>query len=87
MASGRPFIASIDESSEVARLAKEFQCGLVIQPNDPAKLEETLRWAYRFRSELEEMGARGRKAAELFYSKEVAVSKYESIFAAALNAA
>lgn len=83
MASGRPFIAAIDRTSEVARIAEEFGCGLVVEPDNPEKLTEAIRWSYDRRTELTCMGEKGRKAVEVFYSKATAISNYERLFLAA----
>lgn len=80
MASGRPFIAAIDETSEVARLAREFACGLVVKPDNATELARAIRWAYESRGELREMGEKGRKVAERCYSKEIGITQYENIF-------
>ena len=83
MASGRPFIAAIDRTSEVARIAEEFDCGLAVRPSDPGELVKAIHWAYASRKELKAMGERGRKAVEVFYTKEMAISKYKKVLSEA----
>jgi len=84
MASGGPFIAAIDKSSEVARIAEEFNCGLVVSPDDPEALSQAIRRAYESQSELAKMGYRARKAVERFYSKDAGIEKYGELFCALL---
>jgi len=85
MASGRPFIAAIDRTSEVARIAEEFDCGLAVRPSDPRELVKAIHWAYASRKELKAMGERGRKAVEVFYTKEIAISKYKQVISKAVS--
>lgn len=85
MASGRAFIAAIDETSEVARLAREFACGLVVRPDDAAELTKAISWAYESRAELKAMGEKGRKVAEQCYSKEIGIAQYENVFYQAIQ--
>jgi colanic acid biosynthesis glycosyl transferase WcaI len=80
MASGRSFIAAIDEMSEVAQIANKFSCGFVIEPGDINSLSETIREAYHSREQLKVMGLKGRKAVEEYYSSEISMSKYENVF-------
>ncbi len=80
MASARPFIAAIDGSSEVARIAEEFGCGVVVRPGDPKELLRAIRWAYKSLAELQAMGERGREVVERFYNKDIAIAKYEGAF-------
>src|SRR5262249_15478393 len=46
LAAGRPFVASVEEDSEVAVVAKGFNCGLLAQPGDPADLAKNILQIY-----------------------------------------
>ncbi len=79
MASGRPFIAAVDEGSEIDQLVKKFQCGLVVKPSDPEALKEAVLWAFNNRDTLETMGANGRKALENHYTRKISSAKFKKI--------
>lgn len=79
MASGRPFIAAVDEGSEIDRMAKEFQCGLVVKPSDPEALKKAVLWAFNNREIIETMGVKGRKALENHYSRKICTAKFKKI--------
>ncbi len=80
MASGRPFIASIEAESEIAGIVREFRCGILVEPDDTDRLAEAIRWAYSSRSELKTMGQRGRDAVITKYRRDAATDQYESLF-------
>jgi putative colanic acid biosynthesis glycosyltransferase WcaI len=59
MTAGCPIIASVNDGSEVARVLKQSSAGLVIPPEDPARLLEaimTLKWDVHYRSQMSEAG-------------------------------
>ena len=47
LASGRPFIAAIDASSDLRVLAERHRCGFVVEPGDVDAIAERVRWLYR----------------------------------------
>jgi colanic acid biosynthesis glycosyl transferase WcaI len=79
MASGKPFLAAVDENSEIDRTIKEFHCGVIVKPSDGRELEKAIRWAYRNPEEIKTMGEKGRKALENRYSKEICTKKFKKI--------
>jgi len=77
MAAGRPFIGAVEESSEVAMIIREHECGARIDPNDPdalaraiLKMRETPRDA---------MGKRGRLAFERLFDRPIATEAYREL--------
>lgn len=66
LAAGRPYVAAVEQDSEVATLTARHQCGVVVAPDDPALLAETILRLADQRPEREAMGARARAASELF---------------------
>ena len=82
MAAGRPFVAATEESSEVARVARECSCGLVIPPEDPAALAETIQWCRANPDRLARMGANGRRAAVERFDRKIAARRFEDVLAA-----
>lgn len=76
LASGRPVIAVMDESAEIARSVKEAGCGRVIPPGDAERLAETVRFFFRNPEARAEMGRRARATFESTYSREMISRKY-----------
>lgn len=76
MASRRPFIAAIDEESDVAQMIREHECGILAKPGDADDLTNKILWAYDNRSLLNDMGRRGREALLVWYSKNIASRKF-----------
>lgn len=64
MASGRPLVLAVDESSHVARLVRDLGCGVVCAPADLDAAEAHLRALLEDPARRREMGQRGRAAAE-----------------------
>ena len=68
MAAARPFIAVVDEGSEPARIAAEFQCGVHVPAGDGSGLAEAIR---RMRGwSLDAAGERGLEAFRRLYTRE-----------------
>ncbi len=66
LAAGRPYVAAVDEECEVARIAREYDCGLLCRSDDPKGLAEKIRLFYENRSLAHRMGVNARQAAPLF---------------------
>jgi glycosyltransferase involved in cell wall biosynthesis len=68
MAAGRPFIAVVDEGSEPARIAQDFDCGVHVPAGDGAGLAQAAR---RMRGEsLDEAGTRALDAFRRLYTRD-----------------
>lgn len=84
MAAGRPVLASVDARSEVARVLREFECGVVAQPDDAASLAQAIKKCRDMSpSVLEGMGQRGREACEARFSRRVCTGAYRAALLAA----
>jgi glycosyltransferase involved in cell wall biosynthesis len=79
LAAGRPFVASIEEDSEVAGVAKRFNCGLLAQPGDAAGLAKNILQLYANNHMRQRFGANAREAALLF-DRKVQVKAYHDLF-------
>jgi glycosyltransferase involved in cell wall biosynthesis len=79
LAAGRPFIAAVDPTSEVAAIARESQCGLIAAPGNAEALASSVLALYDDRAELAAMGRRAREAAWT-YDRRRAVSAYHDLF-------
>lgn len=79
MASGRPFIAAVDEGSEIDEIVKEFQCGIAVKPSNVEELKKAVLWAFNNRNRIEQMGENGRKALKNHYTKKICALKFKRI--------
>jgi len=79
MASGRPFIAAVDEGSEIDQIVREFHCGLVVKPSNLEELKKAVLWAFNSGEEIEKMGTNGRKALENNYTREKCTRKFKNV--------
>lgn len=80
MAAGRPVVASLHLSGDAPKILERFNCGISVEPNRPDLLANAIVKLYNNRKLCEEMGQRGREAAEKFFSRQNCIDQYESIF-------
>ena len=66
LAAGRPYIAAVEPSSEVAALTEHHRCGVLVAPGDAAALASTIVTLANDRQTREAMALRARQASELF---------------------
>jgi putative colanic acid biosynthesis glycosyltransferase WcaI len=79
LAVGKPFVAMMDESSDVAVLAKEHRVGFVIPSGDAQALVEAIRRAMSDPAELAAMGRRARELAEQRFDRGIATRKFADV--------
>ena len=79
MAAGRPFVASVDDGSEPARVAREFGCGLVVPAGSAFELAEAIRRARK--TPLEEMGRNAKIGFETRYQRASATGAIAAVLA------
>jgi glycosyltransferase involved in cell wall biosynthesis len=77
MAAGKPIVALVSESSEVAKVVREERIGWVVEPGAIEKTVEAIQAARNNRELLVEMGARGRRAAETKYSSGAILRQFD----------
>ena len=63
LASGRPYVAAVEEASEAALLTERYGSGLVVPPGDPEALAKTIRRLYEDPRLRAELGAHGLEAS------------------------
>jgi len=80
LAAGRPFVAAVDPSSEVATIAREHGCGIFAAPGDPDALAGAVVSLADDPQATRAMGQRARAAA-LRFDRRVAVLAYHDVFA------
>lgn len=66
LAAGRPYIAAVESSAEVAALTERYRAGLVVQPGDATLMADAILRLAGDAAERAAMGARARLASELF---------------------
>lgn len=66
LAYGRPVLAVAPEDSEVSQMVREFRCGLVADPENPADVAEKIEWARANPEELALMSKRALEAARTY---------------------
>lgn len=76
----RPVIASVDEGTEVARVAVEAGAGVSVPPDDVEPLVEALKALLSSPADLELMGQKGRDWVEQWVTPQAAARRYESAF-------
>lgn len=80
LAAGRPYVAAVDPSSEVATIARDHGCGVLAAPGDPEALAGAIVSLADDPSATRAMGQRARAAA-LQFDRRVAVLAYHDLFA------
>jgi glycosyltransferase involved in cell wall biosynthesis len=80
LAAGRPYIAAVDPSCEVAAIARHYGCGLLAAPGDPDALAAAVVALSDDAATARHMGQRARAAA-LQFDRRVAVDTYYHLFA------
>jgi len=80
MAAGKPIIALVSESSEVARVVREEGIGWVVELGAVEKVVQAIQAARESGELLLEMGARARQAAETKYSPQTILRQFDAFF-------
>jgi glycosyltransferase involved in cell wall biosynthesis len=80
LAAGRPFVAAVEESCEVASLTTRHNCGLVAEPGDAVALAAQIRAMYHDRALLARCGANARELGVSF-DRRRQVARYMELFA------
>jgi glycosyltransferase involved in cell wall biosynthesis len=79
LAAGRPYVAAVEESCEVAALTRRRSCGLVAQPGNAQALADQIMAFYRDRDMMARYGANARMAG-LGFDRRAQVAKYMDLF-------
>jgi glycosyltransferase involved in cell wall biosynthesis len=79
LVAGRPFIAAIEEDSEPAQIARDYDCGIVVNPGDRDGIEAAVRRLVADPG-LSHKLARNARTAGLIYSRPRAIEAYQRVF-------
>ena len=85
LASGRPIIGSVPLTGTAAKAIQNSSGGVVVPPEDPQALATQIKELYFNRPKLKILGQKAREYAETHYSIEIALDKYESLFASLVD--
>lgn len=80
MAAGRPIIGSFPLKGDAAKLIKEAQAGIVIEPGSSQRLSKAILELYQDKRQRETFAKNARKYAEENFAREICVNKYENLF-------
>lgn len=86
LASGRPYVAAVEETCEVAAITERHHCGLVAAPGNPQALADRVRELYRDRGKAARLGANARQVG-LSFDRRRQVAKYMELFRSVLRPA
>ena len=79
MAAGKPVVASVDPSSETARLVHDAACGYVVTAGDPAALAAGVQRLVDNAGSRDLAGLRGRQYLEGRYTRQAVCAQYQSL--------
>jgi colanic acid biosynthesis glycosyl transferase WcaI len=79
LAAGRPYVAAVEEASEVTGITTKYDCGLLASPGDPADLADKILVLYRDRERVKQLGANARDAA-LEFDRPRQIQRYHELF-------
>lgn len=81
MAAGKPVMAICESENDVARVVREGDCGAQVLPGDVDGLVDAIRHYRNNPLLVEAQGARARSHFEQYYSQDIGMAAYESVFA------
>jgi len=79
LVAGRPFVAAIESDSEAAQIAREHDCGIVVEPGDRDAIAAAILQLHGNASRRLKMADNAR-AAGLIYDRARAVEAYRDVF-------
>jgi len=79
MASARPVLASVPDDSEIARLVKEANCGILVPPENPHSLAKAIQSLKKQPELLKRLGANGRKYVCENFDRKILTRHYHQL--------
>ena len=76
---GTPLLANVPEKSDISRVVIEADCGLVVEPEEPKALADSILWLYQNRQGLKRFGINGRRYALANFSLKTSVDAFETV--------
>jgi colanic acid biosynthesis glycosyl transferase WcaI len=78
-AAGRPTLAITSAHGEIAKLVRDFDCGLVIEPGDSELLAVTIRQLSDSPERLERMGRNARAMLDAHFTRDQAFQRWRAV--------
>jgi glycosyltransferase involved in cell wall biosynthesis len=78
LVAGRPFVAAVEADCEVSQIARDHDCGVVVDPGDRMQMAAALRALYADRARCRQLAEHAR-AAGLIYDRARAVEAYRDV--------
>jgi colanic acid biosynthesis glycosyl transferase WcaI len=85
MASGKPIVATVNESSEAGQLISRAGCGIVVPPEKPALLASALRELHRHPESHAVLGAAGRRHVSEHFDRKVILQRWDELLQRAVG--
>lgn len=79
LAAGRPYVAAVEESCEVAAITKQYHCGILARPEDSRDLADKILALYHDRAAVLRLGENARRTA-LHFDERLAIGAYYKLF-------
>jgi len=79
LAAGRPYVAAVEEESEITNITRNYDCGLVAEPGNTSQIVDCILKFYRDRTLLKRYGENARNAAFQF-DRPVQIQAYFDLF-------
>jgi colanic acid biosynthesis glycosyl transferase WcaI len=79
LAAGRPYVAAVKDTCEVAAISQKYACGLVVAPSDAKGLAQQILSLYHDRTMAQRLGVNARQAA-LVFDRSPQVRAYYELF-------
>jgi lipopolysaccharide/colanic/teichoic acid biosynthesis glycosyltransferase len=79
LAAGRPYVAAVEDTTEVAAITRRWRAGRLVPPGDAEQLAAEILTLYRDRDLARSLGENARRAA-LSFDRPDQVSAYERLF-------
>lgn len=79
LAAGRPYVAAVEPSCEVASITQAHQCGLVAEPSNARALADAVMTFYHDRQLTQRFGENARRAS-IRFDRSAQVGKYADLF-------
>ena len=86
LCAGKPILTVAQADGEISRLIVDKNVGWVVPPGDSDKFVEVVTGVLRDRSQLADMGRRGREVAEQEYSAAYIIDRYAELVKEQLSA-
>ncbi|HJS75418.1 MAG TPA: glycosyltransferase family 4 protein, partial [Vicinamibacteria bacterium] len=79
LAAGRPYVAAVEDDSEVAAITREHDCGIVVAPGDVEGMSHEISRLHRDRDLSRRLGENARRASAHF-ERRTQVRAYHDLF-------